>query len=76
MSSEPLLNRRAAAERIKGRGIPTEASTLAKLASIGGGPSMRKFGRRVFYEAQALEAWIDEKLTVPRKSTSDVGGKK
>ena len=34
---------------------------------------MRKFGRRVLYEPQALEAWIDSKLTTPRRSTSDVG---
>lgn len=73
MSVDPLLSRRAAAQFIRARGIPSEPSTLAKYATIGGGPSMRKFGRRVLYEPTALSEWIEEKLSGPRRSTSDLG---
>jgi hypothetical protein len=71
-----LLSRKAAAQSLQDRGIKIESSTLAKYATIGGGPAMRKFGRRVLYEPAALAEWIDEKLTGPRRSTSDVEGSK
>lgn len=71
MSLDQLLNRKAAALYLKERGIPTEPSTLAKYATIGGGPAMRKFGRRVLYEPAALATWVAQKLTAPRHSTSD-----
>lgn len=73
MQDVKFLNRKGAARFFYDRGVPTSAATLEKLASVGGGPAMRKFGRRVLYEPEALEAWIDEKLTAPRRSTSDVG---
>ena len=72
MLFEPFLNRKSASHFLKEQGINIEASTLAKLASVGGGPVMRKFGRRVLYEPQALLTWISEKLTAPQRSTSDV----
>jgi hypothetical protein len=72
MSSQRFLSRKAAAEFIKDQGVFVEPSTLAKYATVGGGPEMRKFGRRVLYEPQALEAWIDSKLTGARRSTSDI----
>ena len=74
ISKERLLNRKAASQLCDDRGIPFAVSTLAKLASVGGGPPMRKFGRRVLYEPEALSAWIDSKLTAPRQSTSDIDG--
>lgn len=73
LSLDQFLSRRAAAQFIRDRGIPSEPSTLAKYATVGGGPEMRKFGRRVLYEPKALEAWINEKLSAPRRSTSDAG---
>jgi hypothetical protein len=73
MLLDQLLTRKAAAQFIRDRGIPTAPSTLAKYATVGGGPPMRKFGRRVLYEPQALLAWIDAKLAAPRRSTSDLG---
>lgn len=69
---DQLLSRTAAAQLLTDLGIKTEPSTLAKYATTGGGPSMRKFGRRVLYERQALLDWIETKLTSPRRSTSDV----
>jgi hypothetical protein len=76
MPYQPLLSRKAAAEFIKDRGVPAEPTTLAKYATVGGGPAMRKFGRRVLYEPNALTEWIEEKLTGPRRSTSDLEGSK
>jgi hypothetical protein len=73
MLDRKMLSRDAAAEYVRRRDIPLETSTLAKYASVGGGPEMRKFGRRVLYETDALDAWIESKLTPPRRSTSDNG---
>jgi len=71
MSIDQLLSRRDAAQFIREREIPLEPSTLAKYATVGGGPNMRKFGRRVLYERRALIAWIAEKLGASRRCTSD-----
>jgi hypothetical protein len=42
--------------------------TLEKFRVIGGGPRFRKFGRRVVYSAQDLEAWAEARAC---DSTSD-----
>jgi len=42
--------------------------TLEKFRVIGGGPRYRKFGRRVVYSVQDLEAWSDARAC---DSTSD-----
>lgn len=75
MLDRKFFSRDAAAEYLKARGIPAESSTLAKYATIGGGPEMLKFGRRVLYELEALDEWTAEKLSAPRRSTSDRGYK-
>lgn len=67
----PLLKRREAAEFLTGLGFPVAPATLAKYASVGGGPVMRKFGRRVVYERQALIDWANGKLSPSCCSTSD-----
>ena len=69
--NEKLLNRFEAAQFIQNCGIPAKASTLAKYASIGGGPAMRKFGRRVLYEREEILKWIEAKLAPLHRSTSD-----
>jgi hypothetical protein len=53
-------------------GIKCSPATLAKLASIGGGPEMVKFGGRVLYTDEALETWISKRAVV-RRDTSDPG---
>jgi hypothetical protein len=53
------------------RGLPTSPKTLAKFATVGGGPEYRKFGsRRVVYEVSALDAWVESKLSRPFANTS------
>ena len=68
-----FLNRKEAAAYVRARGLPLAASTLAKFATVGGGPVMRKFSRNVVYEAAALDDWIAARLSPPKKSTCDPG---
>jgi excisionase family DNA binding protein len=44
--------------------------TLEKLRIIGGGPRFRKFGRRVLYAVEDLEAWANGRCF---EMTSDPG---
>jgi hypothetical protein len=71
--SARLLLRREAAEFLTRVGYRTAASTLAKLASVGGGPPFRSFGRRPLYHPSDLIAWAQARCTGPRRSTSDTG---
>jgi len=52
-------------------GIPIAVATLNKLASTGGGPAMRYSGRIPLYEPEALDAWAEERLTKPVRSTAE-----
>jgi hypothetical protein len=53
-----LLRRDAAAEFIRDNfSIPCSARTLAKFASVGGGPRYRYSGRFPIYEVVDLTAW-------------------
>ena len=45
--------------------------TLANLAYRGGGPEFRRVGRDVVYEAPALDAFAQSRLSAPIKSTSE-----
>jgi hypothetical protein len=44
--------------------------TLAKLACVGGGPEMVKYGRKVGYLPSAIDRWVESRKRVC-KSTSD-----
>ena len=70
---ECRLDRRQAADFLTARGYRTAAATLAKLASIGGGPMFESFGRKPLYREAELLAWAQAKTTGPRRSTSDPG---
>jgi len=65
------LNRREAAQYLSDRGFPTAWTTLQKLASIGGGPRYRIFGRVALYETPDLDTYAEAKLSAPRFSTSE-----
>jgi hypothetical protein len=54
-------------------GVAIKATTLAKLAVVGGGPIYELFGRVPFYRPEALDAWVASRLSGPRRSTSDPG---
>jgi hypothetical protein len=51
-----------------GAHLKLSVKTLEKMRTIGGGPRFRKFGRRVLYSLQDLEAWADSRAC---ESTSD-----
>jgi len=69
-----VLLRREAAEFLTSEGYPIKASTLAKLASIGGGPVFRKFGSRPIYEQTDLLEWAKSRAGEKLASTSAYRG--
>jgi hypothetical protein len=52
-------------------GVPIAVATLNKLASIGGGPAMEYFGRIPTYAPDALDAWVEQRLSKPVRSTAE-----
>lgn len=64
------LLRTEAASYVSERGLPLSPKTLQKWATTGGGPVFRKFGSRVVYTPEDLDAWIATRLSSPRTSTS------
>ena len=74
IDTERGLTRLEAAEFLTVAGFPIARTTLAKLASIGGGPRFKKFGSRPIYVPAELLQWAQDRTTPPRNSTSDVGG--
>jgi len=70
---KPRLRRWEASEYlVKVHGIHLSASTLAKYASIGGGPAFQKSIRTPLYPTAELDRWAAERLGGLRRSTSDV----
>lgn len=65
-----FLSRPEAAAYVADMGLPCTTGTLAKLASTGGGPAFRKFGRTVRYVLEDLDAWVASRLSAPVRSTS------
>src|SRR5690348_12060654 len=70
-TNKRYLARREAALLLSEEGFPTALATLEKLASIGGGPPFRKYGRRVIYERLELLAWAEARAKRVT-STSDL----
>ena len=66
------LRRGSAARYVRERwGMPCQASWLAKLAVIGGGPVFRKCGRFPIYAIEDLDSWVQQRLSAPMRSTSE-----
>ena len=68
---DTLLTRRAAAAALTAAGYPVARATLATLASRGGGPVFRRWGRVPLYHWADLTAWAQERLSAPLRSTSE-----
>ena len=68
---ERYRNRREAAEYLTDKGLPTSWRTLQKLATVGGGPLYRIFGRIAVYTDDDLDDHATSKLSAPRYSTSE-----
>lgn len=72
MSSERPLDRREASQYLLERhGIKRAAGTLAKLASIGGGPLYRLAGRQAIYELPHLDEYAAHITSAPAVSSSE-----
>jgi len=72
LSPDDRLTRQQLAKALSEAGFQTAASTLATLATRGGGPVFQKFGRRPLYRwADGLE-WAQERLSKPIRSTSEL----
>jgi len=65
------LDRAEAAEYLTERGFKFKKGTLQKLATIGGGPAYARFGNRALYTPENLDQWAEEKMSAPRRSTSE-----
>jgi hypothetical protein len=69
--SDIFLRRAEAAAYLTERGYRTAPATLAKYASIGGGPVFRSFGRIPLYGPDDLLSWAESRTSALRRSTSD-----
>lgn len=69
-----FLSRAEAADYCKSRGYPCSKNTLTKLACTGGGPAFKKAGdgrnSRALYTQEALDSWIDSRLTDPQPTAA------
>jgi hypothetical protein len=70
MQTAEYHRRKEAAQYLKSKYGHGSAKTLAKLASIGGGPAMVYAGRIPFYTTEALDEWALGKFSLPVRSTS------
>lgn len=71
---KPRLRREHASEYLEAvHGITVATSTLAKYASVGGGPRFHKVVRTPLYPREELDAWAAERLGKLKCSTSDDG---
>lgn len=72
-AADHYLSRKEAARYLRdtyGDAAAIAPSTLAKLASIGGGPEFHRFGRRVGYTRPSLDAFVQSRTSGPLKHTS------
>lgn len=69
---DALLRRVETAAALTGAGFPIAAKTLATMATRGGGPTYRTFGRTVLYRWGDALAWAENRLSAPRGSTSEL----
>lgn len=65
------LTRAEAANYIASKGAPISKNTLQKFATIGGGPVYRRFGNKALYQTDDLDAWLNERMSAPMRSTSE-----
>lgn len=57
---------------LRHHGIKISTATLAKYATVGGGPKFQKFGRRVYYPAYELSRWAQQRIGALQDHTSTI----
>lgn len=70
MNESRFLTREESAKYLTERGLPVSRNTLQKWATVGGGPVYRRFGNRAVYTISDLNAWVEQKLSAPRATSS------
>lgn len=69
---KPRLRRSEVPEyMLRKHGIPIAHATLAKMATVGGGPAMQHSGRIPLYHVDDLDSWAAERLSAPVRSTAE-----
>lgn len=72
----PRHRRTAAAKYIENKtGAPCSPATLARLASVGGGPKFQKIGHVPVYSDEDLDAWIASRTSEKVASTAELSRK-
>ena len=74
MENRNYLRRREAALYLQERYGAYTAETLAKLASVGGGPRFVKLGAFQLYRPADLDAWATSRMSRTVSSTSELIG--
>lgn len=69
---DALLRRDAVALALDDAGFPTSSATLATMASRGGGPKYRKYGRFPLYRWGDALQWAQARLGPAVASTSEL----
>lgn len=70
--SRPRLRRKEAAVYLfETHGVPIAVATLAKMATVGGGPAITYFGKVPLYALEDLDKWATQKLERPVHSTAE-----
>ena len=67
------LQAREAAAALTATGFPTATATLEKLATVGGGPTYRKYGRKVIYDRDDLFAWAEARARRVASTSEQAG---
>ena len=69
---EHLLDTETAAAWLTAHGVTRSPKTLRKLRCTGGGPRYWALNNKPYYTEADLVAWIEERLSGPMSSTSDM----
>jgi hypothetical protein len=71
MQPSQFMRRKDAAQYLREKFGVGSPATLAKLATLGGGPIFRKNGRIPVYTTEDLDVWALAQIGKPMRSTSD-----
>lgn len=71
-SADAMLTRKATAEALTSAGFPVTKKTLDTMATRGGGPVYRLFGRKPLYRWGDALDWAQGRLSKPIRSTSEL----
>jgi len=73
VSPDDRLTRQQLSAQLTAAGFPTAVSTLATLATRGGGPPFQKYGNRAVYTWGSSLEWAKSRLSKSVRSTSEFG---